>query len=145
MYFDILTGPLSAWKRLTSISIHIRTVPAFNKRYDNNQIVLSHRYITPQAQSYDIPPGHIILKTDQPVIAFRYPLYVEPSGENRTRDLPETYRMLYHEAVALVLCPKPKEKGDTIIQIEFIFYSTLDRNRLSRFMENLRNHRRVYN
>ena len=30
-----------------------------------------------KAQSYDIPSGHIILATSQPVFALNYPLYVE--------------------------------------------------------------------
>ena len=60
-----------------NISGHIRTVPACNRGYDNHFIVLSHWNITPQAQSYDIPPGHIILATGQPVFALNYPLYVE--------------------------------------------------------------------
>ena len=40
-------------------------------------IVLSHWNITPQVQSYDIPPGHINLTTCQPAVALNYPLYVE--------------------------------------------------------------------
>ena len=36
----------------------------------NQFIVLSHWNITPQAQSYDIPPGHVILATGQPVFAW---------------------------------------------------------------------------
>ena len=59
------------------ISGHIKTAPACNRGYDNHFIELSHWNITPQAQSYDIPPGHIILATGQPVFALNYPLYVE--------------------------------------------------------------------
>ena len=43
-------------------------MPACNRGYDNHFIVLSHWNITPQAQSCDIPPDHIILATGQPVI-----------------------------------------------------------------------------
>ena len=50
---------------------------AYNRGYDNHLIVMSHYNITPQVQSYDIPPGHIILPTGQPVFALNYPLYVE--------------------------------------------------------------------
>ena len=59
------------------ISGHVKTAPACNSGYDNHFIVLSHWNITPQAQSYDIPPGHISLATDQSVFALTYPLYVE--------------------------------------------------------------------
>ena len=46
---------------------HIRVKPACHRVYDNHFMVLSHWNITPQAQLYDIPPGHIILVTGQPV------------------------------------------------------------------------------
>ena len=55
---------------------HIRTVPACNRGYDNHFIVLSHWNITPQAQSYDISTGHIILTTGQPVFSLNYTLYL---------------------------------------------------------------------
>ena len=41
-------------------------VPACNRGFDNHFIVLSHYNITLKTQSYDIPPGHIILATGQP-------------------------------------------------------------------------------
>ena len=45
----------------------IRNVYACSRRCDSHFIVLSHRNITPQEHSYDIPPGLIILATGQPV------------------------------------------------------------------------------
>ena len=56
---------------------HSRTVPACNRGFDNHNIVMYHWNITPQAHSYDISPGHIILATGQPVFLLHYPLYVE--------------------------------------------------------------------
>ena len=41
-----------------------------------------------QAQSYNIPPGHIILATGQPVFALSHPLYVE----RLTRELQDNYQ-----------------------------------------------------
>ena len=65
---------------LTSISTNfrcIRTVPACNRGYHIQFIVLSHWSITPQAQQYEIPTGHIILPKGQPVFVLNYLLYDE--------------------------------------------------------------------
>ena len=62
---------------LTSLSGHIRTMPACNIGYAFHFIVLSHWNITPQALSCDISPGHIILATGQNVFSLNYPLYIE--------------------------------------------------------------------
>ena len=61
------------------ISGHIWTVHICNRgyMYDDHFIALSHKHTTPQAPSYDIPPGQIILATGQPVFAMNYRLYVE--------------------------------------------------------------------
>ena len=52
-------------------------MPGCNRGYDNQFIVLSHWNITPQTQSYDIPPVHIILTKGQPVFVFNNPFYVK--------------------------------------------------------------------
>ena len=62
---------------LNTFQGYIGTIPDCNRWYNNQLIVLSHWNITPPAQSYGIPPGHVILATGQPVFAFNYPLYVE--------------------------------------------------------------------
>ena len=69
MYVDLI--------ELKHISGHIRTVPVYNRLYDNHFIVLSHLKITPRAQSYDIPSGHVKLAKGQPSFALNNPLYVE--------------------------------------------------------------------
>ena len=60
------------------------TVLAWNRVYDDHLIftVVSHWHITPLSQSYDIPPGHIILAKGRLVFALNYPLY-----EYLTREL----------------------------------------------------------
>ena len=55
------------------ISGHIKMVTICNGGF----IMLSRWNITPQAHSYDILSGHIILATVQPVFALNYRLYVE--------------------------------------------------------------------
>ena len=52
----------------------IRTVPACNRGYDNHFIVMFCWNITPQTQSYDIPP---VTSFWQWVVELNYPLYVE--------------------------------------------------------------------
>ena len=109
---------MSTWKwrqrRFKHISGLTSAVPDCNWWCDNNLIVLSHWNTTTLAQSYDIPPGHIIMETGQPVFALNYCLYNVcrawlpiwnawfVSAGNRTRDLPDTVRILYHDANVLV-------------------------------------------
>ena len=55
---------------LTFLSTHFRTVPACNRGCDTHFIALFHRYITPLAHPYAMPPGHITLAMSQPIFTF---------------------------------------------------------------------------